>query len=59
MQACVHVPEVDEVGIVTNLHFPEEGIDGHRDSVAIVGAHYMRSCVSGNHRSKSCKMGGL
>lgn len=31
MQACVHV---DEVGIVTNLHFPEEGIDGHRDSVA-------------------------
>lgn len=56
MQACVHV---DEVGIVTNLHFPEEGIDGHRDSVAIVGAHYMRSCVSGNHRSKSCKMGGL
>lgn len=36
-------------GIVINLHFPDEVIEGHRDYIAIVSAHYMWSCVSGNH----------
>ena len=48
MHACVGTYEVDEIGIVIYLHFPDEVIEGHRGYIAIVIAHYMWSCVSGN-----------
>lgn len=41
--------EVGETGDVTDLHFLDEVIGGHREYITIVSAHYTLNCVSGNH----------
>lgn len=36
MCMCVHTYEIDGIGIIINLNFPDEVIWGHRDYIALV-----------------------
>lgn len=47
MPGLVDTWEVGETGDVTNLHFLDEVIGGHREYITVVSAHYTLNCVSG------------
>lgn len=56
---CVLTYETGEIGIVVNLPFPGEEVEGHRDYITMVNTCYAWSCISVNYlMGQNCKMGG-